>query len=111
MSMSHLLKIQKKLKIIKNYSDFIKEEYRICIENLPLDLNKLLLLILLIRHFELSQRYVGAGLSYSVTLVDRPVKEYGEVLICFLSEEASLKKINYLFKKTCPNSGKKIRKR
>ncbi|RNA35345.1 hypothetical protein BpHYR1_000316 [Brachionus plicatilis] len=47
------------------------------------DLNKLQLLILLIRLFELSQRYVGAGLIYSVTLVDRPVKEYGEVVYLF----------------------------
>ncbi|RNA36194.1 hypothetical protein BpHYR1_029593 [Brachionus plicatilis] len=41
------------------------------------DLNKLQLLTLLNRLFELSQRYVAAGPSNSVTLVFRLVKEYG----------------------------------
>ncbi|RNA05299.1 hypothetical protein BpHYR1_011838 [Brachionus plicatilis] len=77
-----------------------KEENRICIENLPL----YLLLKLLIRLFELSQRNVQAGLSYSATLIDRLVKEYGEVCDFLDKYHMSLNSDDYIILKRNINS-------
>ncbi|RNA19105.1 hypothetical protein BpHYR1_049268 [Brachionus plicatilis] len=71
--------------ISKNYKQFIIEQSDLKLKYDTLSnivhheaFNKLKLLTVSNRLFELSERYVGTGLSHSIPLVVRLVKEYKE---------------------------------